>query len=137
MGRTETKRGKSRRGGGTSHNLAFATAGAEFSDDLAAAKSCDHRSEPRANSGGRTLTKVATMTSQHVKYPAWQGEFEAAIAEGDPKTLRQRVDAAESAIFVRLQSVMGDEERQALHEATQRLRVIQKDKLGYPDWNKR
>ena len=77
------------------------------------------------------------MTSQHVKYPAWQREFEAAIAEDDPKTLRQRVDAAESAIFVRLQNVVGDEEGQALHEATQRLRVIQKDKLGYPDWNKR
>ena len=83
------------------------------------------------------MTKEETMTSQQVKYPAWQHEFEAAISEGDPKTLRQRVDAAESAIFVRLQNVVGDEERRAIYEATQRLRAIQKDKLGYPDWNKR
>lgn len=75
--------------------------------------------------------------SQKLRYPEWQREFEAALAEGDAETLRQRVDAAEGAIFMRLQKTVEGEERLAINEAIQRLRAIQKSKLGYPDWNKR
>lgn len=74
-----------------------------------------------------------------MKYPHWQREFEAALREGDPPSLRQRVDAAEAALFVRLQalaeSAEGDEERRAISSAIGTLRAIQRDKLGYPDWN--
>jgi len=74
-----------------------------------------------------------------MKYPHWQREFEAALREGDPQSLRQRVDAAEGALFVRLQalaeSAEGDEERRAIADAIGTLRAIQRDKLGYPDWN--
>jgi hypothetical protein len=83
------------------------------------------------------LIKKITKPSQNVKYLEWQREFEAALAEGDPQTLRQRVDAAEAAIFLRAQNSVDREERQAMDAATQRLRAIQKIKLGYPDWNKR
>ena len=34
------------------------------------------------------------VTPRIMKYPHWEREFEAAIAEEDPQTLRQRVDAA-------------------------------------------
>jgi hypothetical protein len=72
-----------------------------------------------------------------MKFLEWQREFEAALTEGDPQTLRQRVDAAEAAIFLRSQISVGRVERQAMDAATQKLRAIQKNKLGYPDWNKR
>ena len=35
-------------------------------------------------------------TSQNIKYPHWQREFEAALIEADLPKLRQRVDAAEA-----------------------------------------
>ena len=74
-----------------------------------------------------------------MKYPHWQREFEAALREGDPQSLRQRVDAAEAALFQRLQalagSAEGDEERQVISNAIGTLRAIQRDKLGYPEWN--
>ena len=76
-----------------------------------------------------------------MKYPHWHREFEAALLEADPQTLRQRVDAAEAAIFLRLQalveSAQGHAEQQAISDAIRTLRTIQREKLGYPDWNKR
>jgi hypothetical protein len=87
------------------------------------------------------VTDENTSTSHTIKYPHWQREFEAALREGDPQNLRQRVDAAEAALFLRLQalegSAAGQEERQAISDAVATLRVIQRDKLGYPEWNRR
>jgi fatty acid/phospholipid biosynthesis enzyme len=87
------------------------------------------------------LTDRDTSTSQNIKYPHWQREFEAALLEGDPKKLRQRVDAAEAAIFLRSQalveSAQGQAEQQAISDAIRTLRAIQTEKLGYPDWNKK
>ena len=84
------------------------------------------------------MTDENTSTS-HIKYPHWQREFEAALREGDPQSLRQRVDVAEAALFLRLQALVGNpeenEERQALTDAIETLRAIQREKLGYPDWN--
>ena len=86
------------------------------------------------------MTDQDTSTSHTIKYPHWQREFEAALLEGDPQTLRQRVDAAETAIFLRSQALVGNAqghaERQAISDAIRTLRSIQKEKLGYPDWNK-
>jgi hypothetical protein len=85
------------------------------------------------------VTDENTSTSHTIKYPHWQREFEAALREGDPQSLRQRVDAAEAALFVRLQALAestgGDEERQAISGAIGTLRTIQREKLGYPEWN--
>jgi CheY-like chemotaxis protein len=87
----------------------------------------------------REVTDENTSTSHTIKYPHWQREFEAALREGDPQSLRRRVDAAEAALFLRLQALAesagGDEERRAIADAIGILRAIQKDKLGYPDWN--
>ena len=86
------------------------------------------------------MTDENTSTS-HIKYPHWQREFEAALREGDPQSLRQRVDVAEAALFLRLQALVGNpegnEERQAITDAIETLRAIQREKLGYPDWNKK
>ncbi len=83
------------------------------------------------------LIKKNTKPSQNMTFLEWQREFDTALAEGDPQTLRQRVDAAEAAIFLRAQNSVGREERQAMDAAIQKLRAVQKNKLGYPDWNKR
>lgn len=87
------------------------------------------------------MTEQNPSTSHTVKYPYWQREFEAALREGDPKSLKQRVDAAEAALFLRLQalagSTEGEVERQAISDAMGTLRAIQREKLGYPDWNTR
>ena len=87
------------------------------------------------------MTDHDSSTSQNIKYPHWRREFEAALLEGDPQTLRQRVDAAEAAIFLRSQALVesphGHAEQQAISDAIRTLRAIQREKLGYPDWNKR
>jgi hypothetical protein len=98
-----------------------------------------HTGTPPASA--KEVTDENTSTSHTIKYPHWQREFEAALREGDPQNLRQRVDAAEAALFLRLQalegSAAGQEERQAISDAVATLRVIQRDKLGYPEWNRR
>ena len=87
------------------------------------------------------MTDQDTSTSQNIKYPHWQREFEAALREDDPQSLRQRVDVAEAAIFLRSQALAegseGHAERQAISDAIRTLRTIQREKLGYPDWNKK
>lgn len=87
------------------------------------------------------MTTRPDSTPETLKYPQWQREFDAAILEGDPKTLRQRVDAAEAALFLRLQALAGNAEgqaeQQAIADAMRTLRAIQKEKLAYPDWHKK
>ena len=82
------------------------------------------------------MTDQDTSTSHTLKYPHWQREFEAAVREGDPESLRQRVDVAEAALFLRSQalvgSALGHAEQQAISDAMRTLRVIQREKLGYP-----
>ena len=87
------------------------------------------------------MTARPDSTPETLKYTHWQREFDAAILEGDPKTLRQRVDAAEAALFLRLQALAGNAEGQAeqraIADAMRTLRAIQKEKLAYPDWHKK
>ena len=77
-----------------------------------------------------------TSTSPTIKYPHWQREFEAALLESDPQKLRQLVEAAEAAIFVRSQALAESADRhaeqQAISDAIRTLRAIQREKLGYP-----
>ncbi|MDQ6652392.1 MAG: hypothetical protein M3Y84_06580 [Acidobacteriota bacterium] len=73
-------------------------------------------------------------------YPAWQREYQAARSERDPDKLLPRVMAAETAIFKRQQALAqktGHEaERQAIEDALEGLRIVKKDVLGFPDWEK-
>jgi hypothetical protein len=43
--------------------------------------------------------------SSKILYPEWQAEYHAALLELDPKRLFERVTAAETAIFDRLQAM--------------------------------
>lgn len=82
------------------------------------------------------MTDQNTPTSRSIRYLHWQSEFEGTLLEGDPQSLRQRVDAAEAAIFLRSQALSGRPEEQAelqaISDAMRTLRAIQRDKLGYP-----
>lgn len=86
------------------------------------------------------MTDDRTSTYQKISYPHWQREFEAALLERDPQKLREHVDAAEAAMFHRSQALVesanGHAEQQAISDAIRTLRTIQRDKLGYPEWNK-
>jgi hypothetical protein len=90
--------------------------------------------------GGPPMTDDRTSTYQKIRYPHWQHEFEAALLERDPQKLREHVDAAEAAMFQRAQALVesanGHAEQQAISDAIRTLRTIQREKLGYPEWNK-
>ena len=79
--------------------------------------------------------------SSKILYPEWQAEYQAALLELDPKRLFERVMAAETAIFNRLQAMShtsdGHAERQAIEDALASLRVLKRDNLGFPDWEKK
>lgn len=75
------------------------------------------------------------------KHPHWQGAIEAALNEPDPVRLLERIYIAETAIFNRLHEPAqhADDsyrraERQAIAEALKTLRILKRDKLGFPDW---
>lgn len=76
--------------------------------------------------------------SQLLKYPKWQPAYLAAIAEADEAKVSEKANEAEAAIFRRLQVITADsdhyEERIALQDAINGLRRLQRDKLGFPDW---
>jgi hypothetical protein len=78
--------------------------------------------------------------SPKILYP-WQHDYQAALLELDPEKLAQRVEAAETAIFKRLQTISqgpdSNAERQAIEDAVASLRVLKQEKLAFPDWEKK
>ena len=82
-----------------------------------------------------------SSSSPKILYPEWQAAYLSALVELDPKTLFERVTAAETAIFNRLQAMShnsdGHAERQAIEDALATLRVLKRDSLGFPDWEKK
>src|SRR5712691_10842165 len=63
----------------------------------------------------------ASPSSPKILYPGWQHEFRAALLELDTEKLRERVAAAETAIFNRLRAISHSSdthaERQAIQDA--------------------
>ena len=82
-----------------------------------------------------------TFPSHKVLYPEWQREFEAALLEQDREKLLAQVGAAEAAIFNRLQAISQnpahEAERHAIRDAVAKLRILKRDGLGFPDWEKK
>jgi hypothetical protein len=78
--------------------------------------------------------------SPKISYPEWQADYQAALVKLDPETLPQRVEAAETAIFKRLQTISqsadSKTERQAIENALASLRVLKRE-LGFPDWERK
>jgi hypothetical protein len=76
-----------------------------------------------------------------LKYPEWQSPFREALIEIDREKLQSKTMKAEEAIFQRLQQLAGtsdsEAERQAIEDALASLRVFKRDRLGFPDWEKK
>jgi len=74
-------------------------------------------------------------------YPDWQNDYAAALVELDCKKLPERVGAAETAIFNRLQTISQSSDHRAEHQAIEdslaALRVLKRDELGFPDLGKK
>jgi hypothetical protein len=74
-----------------------------------------------------------------LEYPAWQKVCQEALVELDPDKLKERVAAAEAAVFKRSQELAhildAQAERQALRDVTNSLRFLKRDVLKFPDWN--
>ena len=79
--------------------------------------------------------------SPEILYPTWQHEYQAALIEVDRAKLSQRVEAAEAAIFKRLQQLSRSSddfaERQVIQDALHSLRALKRDELGFPDWGEK
>ena len=77
-----------------------------------------------------------------LRYPNWQEPCQQAMLELDPAKLREKLLNAETAIFRRLQELSDGEahmdgagkEKLAINEAISALRILQKEKLQFPDW---
>jgi hypothetical protein len=72
--------------------------------------------------------------SPKIPYPEWQNEYAAALVELYREKLAGRVEAAETAIYKRLQQMSQDsdhrQERQVIEDALRNLRVLKKKELG-------
>jgi hypothetical protein len=86
------------------------------------------------------MTKQSSLPFT-IHFPSWQRALEVALNEPDPKKLLERVHAAETAIFNRLQELAQNAddasqqaERLAIIDTCKTLLVLKRDKLGFPDW---
>ncbi|HEY6119449.1 MAG TPA: hypothetical protein VIV66_05785 [Pyrinomonadaceae bacterium] len=69
----------------------------------------------------------------------WQTIVQQAVAELDPEKLQVKIAEAESLIFGRLQAIGQDvtnnnDERNALHDASNTLLTLKREVLKFPDW---
>jgi len=74
------------------------------------------------------------------QYPDWQSKYVAALLEFEPGKLRARIIEADGAISKRLHAIAGNVnhtgERQAMADALANLRVLKREKLNHPVWEK-
>lgn len=90
------------------------------------------------------MSEPVTLSTS-ARLPSWQSHIEAAIHETDPDRLLKHVHAAEVAIFNRLQQLADggledgthQAERDSLADAVEQLRLLKRDRLGFPDWNRK
>ena len=82
--------------------------------------------------------KRQTMSDEELKFPEWQAPLQDLILEFDPKKLAEKVQRVETVIFERQQQLyqgsVGHAERAALSDGLNIIRIIKRDKLGFPDW---
>jgi hypothetical protein len=78
------------------------------------------------------------MTNEETKYQEWQAALREMRMETDPEKLSGKLQRVESLIQGRLQDLYrksdGSKAREELKEALFTLRIIKRDKLGFPDW---
>lgn len=75
-----------------------------------------------------------------MEYPEWQKAYRDALLEVHLGKLPARIFEAETAIVMRLEALQansdGHRERKAIQDAVSGLRVLQREKLDYPAWEK-
>ena len=78
------------------------------------------------------------MSEEQLQFPEWQGPLQDLILEFDRETMLAKVQEVEALIFERLRllsaSSDGRVEHEALHDALNVLRILKRDRLGFPDW---
>ena len=78
------------------------------------------------------------MSNQETKNREWQAVLVELKQESDPEKLSAKLQEVEGLILDRLQELYrkddGSEEHEALKEALSTLRIVKRDKLGFPDW---
>ena len=80
------------------------------------------------------------MNDEQLKFPEWQGLLQDLILEFDREKLTQKIQEVENLIFERQQQLNqasnSHPEREAIQDALNIIRVLKRDKLGFPDWRK-
>ena len=78
------------------------------------------------------------MNDEELKFPEWQAPLQDLILEFDRDKLAEKIQKVENLIFQRQQQLHqmsdGHAEREAIQDALNIIRVIKRDKLGFPDW---
>jgi hypothetical protein len=78
------------------------------------------------------------MSDQETKSSEWQAVLQELKRETDPEKLSAKLQEVEGLILDRLQELYrkddDSEEHEALKEALSTLRIVKRDKLGFPDW---
>jgi hypothetical protein len=101
-----------------------------------------HTCDFNATGLGETKVQMAgsftlEVDASDLQYPDWQRPLQEALLELDPTRLRTKLDAAESAIFERLQANLQGGvhhmERVAMEDALSSLRVVKRETLPFPE----
>ena len=78
------------------------------------------------------------MRDQELKYPKWQEPLRELLLEFDHDRLLKKIDQVETLISERHNQLGNSSdsrpERDAINDARNIVRMIQRDKLGFPDW---
>lgn len=78
------------------------------------------------------------MTDKLAKDREWQAVLRDLEQETDPEKLSEKLQQVEALILDRLQELYrkndGGQEHEALKQALSTLRIVKRDKLGFPDW---
>jgi hypothetical protein len=78
------------------------------------------------------------MSDEELKFSEWQAPVQELLLEFDRERLVEKVAKVEALIFERLQRpVKTDDdraERESVKQAVFILRMIKRDRLGFPDW---
>jgi hypothetical protein len=78
------------------------------------------------------------MSEEELQFPEWQGPLQDVILEFDRERMLKKIEDVEVLIFDRLRqlSVSSDSrvEHDALNDALSVLRILKRERLGFPDW---
>jgi hypothetical protein len=84
------------------------------------------------------IQRERAMSDQETKNREWQAVLRDLKQETDPEKLSEKLQQVEGLILDRLQELYrkndSGEEHEALQEALSTLRIVKRDKLGFPDW---